>query len=358
MSKQLVFLLHGMGTHDNTWHENGLKVLQGAWSEFDQLKDLGMQELIEFHPIVYDDVFETWRQRMSADFAAFKGALFAGGAAGGGGLADADHGKATALNKKIDQIEGWIGGGEPDFVWSHAMDVILYRFFTTIRMAVDTSVISQILDRLSQGNYSQWSIVGYSLGTSVLHNSLNTLYTAALGGQASLDPRMLRPKLVAMVANVSRVLERDGARVQSSVVRPGSPNSGCVCRYYLNIRHTLDPFTIPRAFDYAPWPDPVTFNTKRYQHIRPSHIKFTKDDLMDVHNFDHYLENPRVHVPFFRALMADSMISDEEFLQANAEFDAEQHVDNINIVRAALEPKLPKPNASWTTIIDLLKQMR
>lgn len=353
MSRHVVFFIHGMGKHDATWHEKGLKVMSSAWKQYDNLDDDTLEEWVEPVPVVYDDVFETWRQRMQSDFDGFQAALLGSTP----DVADEDASQIKKISDKLDKIGEWIGAGEDEFVWTHAADVILYRFIKTIRSAIDVSVISQILKRVQQGNFKTWSIVAHSLGTSVAHNCINSLYGAGVDGIRPLDPRETRPRVIMMVANVSRVCERPGARVYDSRVKPGEPTTNRTCGYYLNVRHKLDPFTHPRPFDRDPWPDAATFSTDRYQHIRPGHVQFGKSELMRVHDLDHYVENPRVHVPFFRALLGNIFIPEDEFTKARAGFDAAQNSDWIDAARAALEPKLPAPGRNWDALVDLFRKL-
>jgi len=350
MTKHIVFFIHGMGKHGADWHEKGLKVLSTAWNEYDNLANATLEDWIEPIPVVYDDIFETWRQRMKSDFDGFKGALLAD-------ISPEDGRQANKVSSKLDKIGQWIGAGEDEFVWTHAADVMLYRFFQTVRTAVDVSVLHQILQRINAGNFKTWSIVAHSLGTSVAHNCINSLYGSGVGNIPALDPRETRPRVMTMVANVSRVCERPGARVYDSLVKPGGPSTDRTSGYYLNVRHKLDPFTLPRPFDRDPWPDAATFATDRYQHIRPGHVKFAKSELMRVHDLDHYVENPRVHVPFFRALLGNILISDEEFKQAKLAFDATQDMNLLNEVQVTIEAKLPAPGNNWDVLIELLKKM-
>ena len=352
MEKHLIFFVHGMGTHDDTWHEKGVDVLRSVWNEYDQLSTDSFDDRIQTHAVIYNDVFETWRTRMAEDFNGFKAALQG---ADGGGLADEDTSNGDAVERKLDTIATWIGAADtPTFVWSHAMDVVLYRFFLTIRTAIDVSVIKQILQRLETRDYATWSICAHSLGTSVTHNAINSLYGAGVGDVAPLDPVQMHPRMIAMVANVSRVLERPGAKVYTSRVKPGTPSQGATCSSYLNIRHKLDPFTHPQPFDRDGWPDAVTAS-RRYRHIRPDHIGFSRDELMRVHDLDHYFQNPRVHVPFLRSVVGRFEITDDELEREVMEFDAQNAP--AEQVRSRLEGLLPRANSPWSSIVDLIKRL-
>lgn len=351
MAKHVLFFVHGMGKHDATWHLPGLTVLRNAFGDYEAFRGANFDELIDAVPVVYDDLIETWRQRMAADFAGFRAALL-------GGLDPLDNSRATAVNRQLDKIQGWIGAGEPGFVWSSAMDVVLYRFFATLAMAIDVTVAKQILEKLKQGNFLTWSVVGHSLGTSVVHNSLNSLYGTGIDGRPPLHPAETRPRAVMMVANVSRVLQRESAKVLEGRVMPGPLSAGRLCGFYLNARHRLDPFVYPSPFNPDLWPDAATFATSAYQHLQPSHIHFEPGDLYKVHDFDHYLTNPRVHVPLFRALFGASLIPDAEFATVKTQFDAAVLSSNVDRARDKLEALLPAPSANWQKLIELIKRLR
>lgn len=351
MAKHIVFFVHGMGKHDDKWHEPGLEVLRNVFGDYDAFRGANFDDLIDPVPVVYDNLIETWRQKMSADFTAFRAALI-------GGMDPSDISKLGSVNRQLDKIEGWIGAGESDFVWSHAMDVVLYRFFSLVSMAIDVSVSRQILEKLKSGSFLTWSVLGHSLGTSVVHNALNSLYGTGLEGQPPLNVSETRPRAIMMVANVSRVLQRESVKVFESRVQPGPLSAKRMCGFYLNVRHRLDPITYPMPFNPDLWPDASTFATSAYQHIQPSHLHLNPDEIFKVHDFDHYLKNPRVHVPFFRALFGASLIPDPEFTAVRTQFDAAVQSSNLDLARKRLEAKLPAPSANWQAIIDVIKKLR
>ena len=156
-----------------------------------------------------------------------------------------------------------------------------------------------------------------------------------------------------MVANVSRVLQLPGLKVFASKVKPGSALLDRVCETYLNVRHQFDPFVFPQAFKPDPeWPDPVTHNSDQYQHIRPSHLVLK--NYKDVHDLDHYLRNPRVHVPIFRGLFGSDLYPEEEFKKACEKFDSGVLNENTNAMREKLQGLLPAESDSWGALIPVL----
>ena len=350
MGKHILFFVHGMGRHDDKWHHAGANVLRNALTDYDAFRGIRFDDQIEAVPIVYDDIIETWRRKMAEDFAAFRRALL-------GGLDPGDSSKARSVEKQLDKVEGWIGAGEPGLVWSHAMDVVLYRFFALLWMAIDVSVSRQILAKIKDGRFLTWSVIGHSLGTSVVHNTLNSLYGTGFSGQPPIIPSEFRPRAIMMVANVSRVLQRPGAKVLESRVQPGPASAGRLCGFYLNVRHRFDPFVYPKPFQPDSWPDASTYATLAYQHIQPAHIHFEPDELFKVHDLDHYLKNPRVHVPLFRAIFGTSMIPDPEFEEVRQQFDVAAGSSNVQLARSRLEAMLPASSGNWVSIINSIKRL-
>lgn len=355
MRKHILFCIHGMGEHDASWPDAGIRVLKSAFAEYENLGSLDFDDTFEVVPVVYDKIFVETRKRANQDFAAFKQAVLDG--------VDGDEAKSKdAVERQLDRYGDLVGAESNGFVWTHILDVILYRFSTTLRMGIDVSVAEQIMKALSERPHQSWSVLAHSLGSSVAHNTLVSLYNTGFtredGTQIEpLNPLESRCNTLAMIANVSRVLQRDDAKVYETRVKPGSATAGRLCAYYLNIRHKLDPFTHVKPFDPDLWPDAATFSRDRYQMIRPSHIHFEAVELPRVHDFDHYLLNPRVHVPLFRSLLGKRIVSDSEYDAARAGFDAEIVSDSIDLARSKLEARLPATSGNWTNLLSAIKRL-
>lgn len=351
MRKHALILIHGMGLIEEGWLKKPLSVLKNAFSDYPILKNnFEFDDQFEVIDIRYDDQFERLRKRWKEDFAAFRGAFL-------GDLDPADSAQSTKIGNKLDEVSRWIGAGEDEFIWTHAMDVILYRFFTTVRMAINVSVGEQILAVAKDtAKYRSWNVIAHSLGTSVFHNTLHALYqTELVPGEPPLSTTETRPNLVAMIANVSRVLQLPGLKVFESRVKPGSAITDRACAYYLNARHRLDLLTMPKPFEPdADWVGATVFNSDQYQHIRPGHVLI--DDIAAVHDFDHYLRNPRVHAPIFRALLGADMIPDPDFIAAKTQFDSQINQSRQDKIRSKVEKMLPAPTGDWQSLIRLIKK--
>lgn len=116
-----------------------------------------------------------------------------------------------------------------------------------------------------------------------------------------------------MCANVGRVLETQPKVYQSVVCPPGVGVTSYVDAYY-NFRHRFDPFAMVRPFAPVGW-DPSRFITVE---------NCEKVLQFNVHGLDHYLDDPRVHVPIIRALAGDWCITAAQEHAAIAAYDAKE----------------------------------
>ena len=357
-SKHVLFFVHGMGTHDKTWHEDGVKTLKTWFAEYPRLRNKSFDETFEYIPIVYDNIFETWRTRSGEEFDKFKSAAL--GSFSGTGSSDAKK----KLDKQLTEAGKLLALAGDNFFLTHWLDSILYRFSTTIRMATDVAVADQILTRLKTPCKS-WSVIAHSLGNSVAHNSLNSLYSTnglvdEQGTIRQLHARNTRPRVLMMVANVSRVLQRSSAKVFGTRVRPGPAEHGNLCSSYLNVRHQFDPFCVPKPFvpDHN-WLGSAIFGSTAYQHITPSHLYFDVNDLAEVHALDHYLMNPRVHAPLFQQIIGENRVTQADLDQAKIQFEQSAPGSSIDNKRNKLQALFPHHNdgveSIWSILEELLK---
>ncbi len=291
MSKNVLFLVHGMGVHqEKKWADSVIEKLKDSSKKYSYFKESKLEDKVKFVPIVYDNIISSnvlnkWQEDANAisDFAKENG------------LEDND-----ALN--------WLknaGDTEKNFLWSHVADVIIYRFFPIYRERIRIDVVRQIaeeIDRqISESGEARCSVLAHSLGTAVVHDSLHYLGTKEWGGSTNVfGPTHWRFKSIFMIANTSRLLQTE-PKAYNSIVKPG-PNldGGSYSFKYLNFRHELDPVPFPRMFDPVGW-------GSDYQPIVVQHCW-----NWDIHGFEHYLDNPRVHIPILRALIGPLAVTDQE----------------------------------------------
>ena len=290
LDKHLIFLVHGMGEQGADWHEAPVQVLRqrynalprgGAFIPFD--------DTFEVVPILYDDVFEQIRDQWRTS---------------GGRLSAAVSGVGVpitgAVVRRLDDLARI--ADEDEFLNTHLLDVVLYRYVEQlkgeVRDRVSVAILRELEKQAQQGRL-QWSVIAHSLGTAVIHDALQQMYTDPANLQ-QLE-RMTFARVLAMVANVSRILE-DEWDVYESLVRPGAPEPGCAVRHYLNVSHEWDP--IPAAKRFRPGPQWPSFAIRELGLYQP--ISIAAVGQANVHDFVHYLENPRVYCRLFNAMVGKS----------------------------------------------------
>jgi hypothetical protein len=142
-----------------------------------------------------------------------------------------------------------------------------------------------------------------------MHDALAHLTTEPINGSgAYLAANGRRLDNLFMVGNVSRVLNRLTVPFYRSSVRcelaPGDGDAGI--RHYASFRHSLDPIAAVRPFTPPGW-------GSRFMPVRVDH-------LLDwnVHDLEHHLRHPDVHVPILNRLL-DFPITREQHRDAVAD---------------------------------------
>ena len=276
----LLFVLHGMGVHDDPhWCDavtDRLDRVAARYHGFD-LDDQRFSRQVRVVPITYDEPF--------------RGLL-------AGWNREAGRVHETIVEERIrgaPDVVRWLaeldGQRQQAFFWSHLVDVLLYQFFDAVAKQVRLRVIDQVLEAMAAARDEEPTVrvtfLAHSLGTAVLHDSLALLSTQTR--VQALEGPGFRFDAAFMLANVSRVLEddHDRLRVYESVVAP--PNALNLPHWfhaYWNVRHRLDPIAAVRAFA------PAHFDPEHYTDVRLSHVSG-----LNVHGFTQHLDHPDVHVP-------------------------------------------------------------
>lgn len=282
MGKRLVFLVHGMGKHPEGWSRDAQEQLRDVAADYPRVHDnLDAMELIE---IRYDHLFETVRRRWRDEYDAINAKI------------PANLGGSTFT--RLVKAAGWSAGD--GFLQEFAQDVFLYRFTLVgewVRVAVAEQILSKLVATEATGEPFEWSVVGHSLGTAVVHDTLHALFTHELknahGG--SLDPRIWRPESVILLANVSPILKSPRFNPHTSVVRPrGDGGTGC-CGRLVSIDHKFDPFTRLRPFHPSAKDGWSAAELNGFTRKTPQAVF----DL-NVHSLPHYLGDPHAHIPILR----------------------------------------------------------
>jgi hypothetical protein len=286
MAKHVIFVIHGIGDHEAGWWKSVAQTLAELYGRYEVAQLLPFENQFEVKPLFYNDKFDALRAKWESAANEVL-ALMKPGPAGTGAL---------------QQLTEWAGGAnKKTFLRTHVLDVLLYRFFPTVADQVRAAVHKQMLEGIKGAQ--RWSAIAHSMGTSVLHDTLVWMFDP--DSPAKLPPEGFRMEVLAMLANVSRVLESSelGARWDAyrSVVQPNVKVTKGVCSRFLNVCHNWDPIPIPKKFKpTSDWPDAATRAMPgAFQDIRIDEIEEPKM----VHDFEHYLRNPGCHIPLFRSLI-------------------------------------------------------
>lgn len=275
-----VFILHGMGNQANDWAKEEINILTNFYKKEKKSSTPNFDNAFKFIPINFGHIFKNavdqWQER-AQELNTLSNLVGAG-----------------YVSRLTDWLDG--AGDEEDFFWSHAVDVILYRFSGYFRETVVTNVAAQIFSEFDiSGRDDNWSIIGHSLGTSIVHDTIHRWYTQGLrvnGAPLHKLGHHLRPRSIIMISNVSRVLQTDPKVMHTdSMVRPGK-----ACLYYTDINNKYDPFSRLRPFDSIVWPNKR--NAQKFKSTPVDHI-FDKNN----HGLSHYLKNPLVCESIFNTLL-------------------------------------------------------
>jgi hypothetical protein len=303
-STHKLFLIHGMGIHDDDWAEGlehpieTLKRVSRQYQYFKQADHDVFDERVECVSVHYDDVFRDMIGKWKKD---------------PGWITPFDP---TGMLK---HIMGWLSSASDEaFWWSHLADLAMYRCSPLYRQAVRITVIKQlaeVIERVVKADGAAYcSVLAHSLGTAVAHDCLHLLGTKqwADGPYANvLGPAHWRFQNIFMVANTSRLLQTEDSELKKayeSIVRPGSledPKSYCFA--YWNFRHEADPIPYPKRFEPMNWPNYQNEVIRHYYQF-------------NVHNLSHYLLHPRVHIPILNKVVAHRAVTTEETVRALYDF--------------------------------------
>ncbi len=309
MARHIIFLVHGMGNFGEGWSSTKhgkypktiqamIKAIFNAWP---QTKWMDFDQNFTFHEINYNQEFEALRKKWKNSTEELTTALGTVGIKAG-------------LISKLAELAGQTS--KDKFANTHVLDVLLYWGARQTTAAVRSEVITQILKRLikqfeEEGGYS-WSIISHSLGTAVTHDALHAMYATShiVNGQ-TITPlsEITFPRCVTMLANVSRVLETDYP-VYKSKVAPGAPQrTESICELYFNARHEWDPIPAVKKFDPPDhWPSIKARSDKKYKNvvlraINPPARAESSPDARVIHDFEHYLGNPKCYAAMVGGLI-------------------------------------------------------
>ncbi|MFN3835298.1 MAG: hypothetical protein ACK4NO_05300 [Glycocaulis sp.] len=318
MGKHIVFLVHGMGTYvrqngelNNSWHEYAKACMKACYEQYEEFTGAStFEEAYEIVEINYDTIFNSvlrdWRD-LAEEINAFA--------------------PNDAIRFLSDVFERG-GSVEDNFLWTHFGDVLFYRFAPTVRHYVQVAVADQIARKLRAEQAAsnrqfwqsrQWSIVAHSLGTRVVHDTLSNV--AAHMVRMNADGNWPEPSVVAMISNVSRVIELRANGLPSAYAANLRP--GVNCFHYLSVCHRFDPFTVLDPFRPGGSSQWRNLRSRRGDYVELNDLRhlpipeMSNDDgelrsvitkaLVDFvpHHFTTLFNHPMVHLHFFHKTLVD-----------------------------------------------------
>ena len=271
--KPVLFLIHGIGNHNESWAEPITEKLNNVSKRYKKLKakDKHVKDLIDFRPISYDHFFRQQLSRWQSDVQALR--------------ENAEYGYLK------DGIE-WLGGyTEDSFVWSHVADVLLFML-----EPVRSAVISYVTEQIKKGiverddGSQNFHVLAHSLGTAVATYALHNMNVDPPGGESPYKDGNFKFGNVFMVSNTSRLLQTEPSAYDTKVKSGLSNSKRANCLNYWNISHTYDPIPKPRAF--------------RPQHFEAGYhvVEVSHSYQRNIHSLEHYCEHPGAHVPVLRTI--------------------------------------------------------
>jgi hypothetical protein len=298
--KPVLILMHGIGMHtSDSFKEDVVESVNNALERYPSYKKLKIENELIIHSISYDHLFEKIRKEISSSSKTVEHFIKTQ-------LAGVD---TPDLMNKLIGIDANLGSDT--FENTHALDVILY--LSIFGESVRGFVIKELVSIFGQhGAGTTYHFLTHSLGTSVMHDSLNKLFP---------DEKPLGQPQISTYwsfANVSDLVTWASGLTSpyQSIVKPGV---GGIMNEFYNIYHECDPiaFDLFRRFDpknNGSWISKSAFDNA-YRKI------VTKEfSRKNTHSIKGYIEDPKVSYPLLYAFLDDFDPNSTEQAQANKAF--------------------------------------
>lgn len=283
-TKQTLIIVHGMGDPKD-FKQDVIASVNSGLDLYPAHKGKKIEQLVDIVYFDYNTFLDKYRKAMADDRKKFRSRLNV--------LEGAD------LKPIIGDFLTWEHDIDADsFFKTHLLDVLFYRY-TFLAEYIRIGLADEIVKAVDVKGSQNVHVLGHSLGTSVVHDTLESLYKPYPDShprKKNLDPGLHRLGSVHLVANVSCVLQTFKA-VEESLVRPC--NGGCTHAYY-QYRHAVDPFTWPSPFDPIPnthWTASCIGDEAQYRALRPTAVTD-----WNTHALTHYLKDPQCHGPLLQML--------------------------------------------------------
>lgn len=332
MSKPIVLVIHGMGSHEpGDLKKQISEGLNEAAQNFG-LNDFDINEKVEFFQFNYSTYLDEIRQR------------------------DANHASSITEHLKLLQGHGlgenivtkltefFADFDEDDMLYTHWMDVVYYGLmFWGEKIRVDfAKKINDVMIEANKG-HRDVHIIAHSLGTAVAHDTLAKLFRKdvdIISEVPGLDIAKFKVKSLWTVANVSRLLNllNDIADPNKSIVN-AIDGDGC-SKYLVNVRNIFDPFT---------WVKQYNRDEGKYQLLEVDTVRH-----WNTHDIKEYMATPQVSSYIFAYILGVEL-SDSQWnagITKHAETSINKPVEELKV---AFEDLQNKPDT--VDRIEALEQM-
>lgn len=294
MAKHVIFVLHGIGQHDEGWSKKGIDSLKKSFEKYDPNKKK-FDDNFTVKELRYSDQFDRYWE--DYDDNADK-LLELGVIPGAGKLVNAVHKIAT--NKDTESV-----------LRTHIGDVLLYAgsFYNDY---IPKRLDNQIYKYLHENNFPAYSIIAHSLGTRVVHDMLQRSFTSFRGHQLQKKPDVLFN-----LANVTKLMSFSVNEFNIGLaVYPSNKSKKGACNRYVNAIHEVDPIAAPIRYRPDLGSRPEFKDEALYKEVEID-IKDSMD--IDVHAFEHYLNHPNVYMTLFNLIFDSGMGMDRFTLDVQTE---------------------------------------
>jgi len=325
MPKQLIILVHGMGTHPKGEILREFKKAITDRAKGFGIADLSFLQKVDYAEFNYSEYFDAIRKQFAENAKARKKGF---GYLAGMGFEE----------KLLDQLTTFESNfGKDEFFYTHWLDVILYStMYFGEKVRVD--FIRSFEKLRKRYDHKNIHIICHSLGTAVVHDALAKYYRTDSNPFDDIPDLKTGNFNIASLwtfANVSRMVNLLNGLTDPLHSTVTTGKDGCASNF-INIRHKYDPFTWFKTYDRN------IENSKTFEN--------TVFKKINTHDFYEYVTEPRVAkailsfiyevtVNDFEKGMADYMVEslNQEVKEVKGLIDAAVDDLSINSLKAAID---------------------
>lgn len=277
-SRPIVLLIHGMGTHKPGNVTKEFKDGLEECATFLGISSINLEKEFEFQEFNYSDYIDKKRAKFGDEAKAITELLSAG---------PLFLQRLVSFQMKLKENE---------FLYTHWLDVIFYCLLGTLRETIISKCMVKIMTVLKAAkddpnNLRQVIIVGHSLGTALLHDTLTNLYLRPNQPDKPDHIKFSNYSIEGLwtIANVSRLTHilTKLENPETSMVRDNNAENDGVSYFFYPVYNQFDPFTIFKRYAV----DPQAGDLIRTNEIR----KINDPDIpVNPHSLTEYLADPEV----------------------------------------------------------------